>query len=87
MLLENLNTIKLVFEWGRIGEKIQPKFNAPQEIGPIHEKAIKKGHSGAVRLGNTISTPIVSGRFDFTTYEEIKPIKFVFRYASEGKYT
>ncbi|CAE6423105.1 unnamed protein product [Rhizoctonia solani] len=82
-LVESLNTIKLKFEWGRSGKSSRAKFNSPQEleVGPIHEKVAKKGHSDAAKLGKTITTiPVLKG-CSFTVYEEIDPITFVFRYA------
>ncbi|CUA73663.1 hypothetical protein RSOLAG22IIIB_01193 [Rhizoctonia solani] len=82
-LLNSLNTIKLVVEWGQAGASIQRKtFYVPQEIGPVHEKSVKKGHSGAAQLGKAVSVSM-SNHTDFKVSKEIKPITFVFCYAPE----
>ncbi|KEP54986.1 hypothetical protein V565_009760 [Rhizoctonia solani 123E] len=89
-LLENLNTIKLTFEWGhREGTSLQPRktFHVPHELGPIHEKAAKKGHSGAAKLGKTVTTSTISNDVRFVEFKGIKPVSFVFRYAPEGTHS
>ncbi|CAE6526101.1 unnamed protein product [Rhizoctonia solani] len=83
LVLKSLNTIKLVFEWGRRGESAPGSFSVPQEIGPIHEKAAKKSHSGAAKLGKTINVASPNTVY-FTTSATVKPIAFVFCYAPEG---
>ncbi|CAE6430830.1 hypothetical protein ACGC1H_001255 [Rhizoctonia solani] len=83
-ILKSLNTIKLVFEWGRRRESFKAsQFEVPPETGPIHEKAAKKSHSGAVKLGKTINVATSNTVF-FTTYMKVKPITFLFCYAPEG---
>ncbi|KAG8703956.1 hypothetical protein FRC11_010321 [Ceratobasidium sp. 423] len=82
-LLESLNTIKLKFDWGRSGRLSRAKFRSDQEleVGPIHEKVAKKGHSDSAKLGKTITTlPVLKG-YSFTACEEIDSVTFVFRYA------
>ncbi|CEL58301.1 hypothetical protein RSOLAG1IB_03047 [Rhizoctonia solani AG-1 IB] len=84
--LKNLNTIKLTFEWGRQG-KTNPRttFYTPDEPAPIHEKAAKKGHSGAAKLGKTIVSSSTSepNSVEFKYSKTVKPITFVFCYAPE----
>ncbi|KAG8688389.1 hypothetical protein FRC11_005502 [Ceratobasidium sp. 423] len=83
-LLKDLNTIKLIFDWGREGKPKPPRsFYDPRELGPIHEKAAKKGHSGAAKLGKTITVRPNSSTIPFTGSENIKPVTFVFCYAPE----
>ncbi|CAE7118050.1 unnamed protein product [Rhizoctonia solani] len=84
LVLQNLNTIKLIFEWGQRRELLSThRFEVPAEIGPIHEKAAKKSHSGAAKLGKTISVA-TSTTVAFTTLTTVKPITFMFCYAPEG---
>ncbi|CAE6436446.1 unnamed protein product [Rhizoctonia solani] len=83
-LLKNLNTIKLIFDWGQKGKgKPRERFHVPQELGPIHEKAAKKGHSGAAKLGQTINVSNTCREVSFKGSKMIKPITFVFCYAPE----
>ncbi|CAE7176935.1 unnamed protein product [Rhizoctonia solani] len=82
-LLENLNTIKFMLEWGRRGRSSRAEFCTPQEIGPIPETKMKKGHPGAAKLGEAISVPAVSMSYNFKVCDGIQPITFVFRYAPE----
>ncbi|KDN34303.1 hypothetical protein RSAG8_12597, partial [Rhizoctonia solani AG-8 WAC10335] len=83
-VLKSLNTIKLVFEWGHRGNisEIWDGFHDHREIGPIHEKAAKKGHSGAAKLGKTINLT-TSSTVHFATHKHIKPVTFIFCYAPE----
>ncbi|KAG8688390.1 hypothetical protein FRC11_005503 [Ceratobasidium sp. 423] len=82
-LLNSLNTVKLVVDRGRRGTSAPRKtFHVPQEIGAVNEKAVKKGHSGAAKLGTTISVSTSSG-IGFAPSKETKPITFVFCYAPE----
>ncbi|KAL5640714.1 hypothetical protein ACGC1H_001258 [Rhizoctonia solani] len=83
-ILKDLNTIKLKLSWGHQGESVPYAHSAPQEIGTIHEKAAKKGHSGAAKLGKVISVPTVSTTVGFTPAETIALVTFVFNYAPEG---
>ncbi|CAE6436451.1 unnamed protein product [Rhizoctonia solani] len=85
-LLKSLNTIRLTFEWGRQG-KSQPRttFYTPQELEAIHEKAAKKGHSGAAKLGKIVVSDSTSANsIEFTYSKVITPITFVFCYAPEN---
>ncbi|CAE6532654.1 unnamed protein product [Rhizoctonia solani] len=84
-LSDSLNTIKLVVDWG-YGSPPVPRetFPAPQEVGPVHERAVKKGHDGAAQLGTEISVPPSTDGVVFTSSKEIKPITFTFCYASEN---
>ncbi|KAG8688388.1 hypothetical protein FRC11_005501 [Ceratobasidium sp. 423] len=52
---------------GQKDQSVPYVFSAPQDTGPIHEKAAKKGHSGAVKLGKAISVPTVSTSVGFTS--------------------
>lgn len=81
VLLDNLNTIRVELRWGR-GGTFTPRTTASniKEVGPIHERAAKKGHSGSVQLGKTISIQAYTCTFD--NEPDIKPGIFVFRYAS-----
>ncbi|CAE6526097.1 unnamed protein product [Rhizoctonia solani] len=82
-LLNSLNTVKLVVYRGHKGVPApQKSFYIPQEIGAVNEKAVKKGHSGAAKLGSTIPVPTSYG-ISFKPYKKIKPITFVFCYAPE----
>ncbi|EUC65550.1 hypothetical protein RSOL_447670 [Rhizoctonia solani AG-3 Rhs1AP] len=82
-LLDSLNTVKLVVDWGHGGPSAPRKtFYVPQEVGPIHEKSVKKGHSGAAQLGAAISVSASNG-MGFTVSKKIKPITFIFCYAPE----
>ncbi|CUA73665.1 hypothetical protein RSOLAG22IIIB_01194 [Rhizoctonia solani] len=81
-IIKNLNTIKLKFTWGNTGKLVPYVCSAPQEIELIHEKAAKKGHSGAAKLGKTITIPTPAS-VDFAPDKAIKPITFVFNYAPE----
>ncbi|EUC65548.1 hypothetical protein RSOL_447650 [Rhizoctonia solani AG-3 Rhs1AP] len=83
-ILKDLNTIKLKLNWGNRGELVPCAPSAPQEIGAIHEKAAKKGHSGAAKLGKVISVPTVSTTVGFTPANTIALVTFVFSYAPEG---
>ncbi|CAE6430842.1 unnamed protein product [Rhizoctonia solani] len=70
-LLDSLNTVKLVVDWGHGGPSAPRKtFYVPQEVGPIHEKSVKKGHSGAAQLGTAIS---VSASNDWLRARDIVP--------------
>ncbi|CAE6472687.1 unnamed protein product [Rhizoctonia solani] len=82
-ILGNLNTVKLIFEWGHKGRLSAATFDAPEEVGPIHEKVAKKGHSSAVMLGKTVSVSAVSKGYGFIRDEEIPQVTFVFRYAPQ----
>ncbi|CAE6490557.1 unnamed protein product [Rhizoctonia solani] len=82
-ILGNLNTVKLIFEWGHKGRLSAATFDAPEEVGPIHEKVAKKGHSSAVKLGKTVSVSAVSKGYGFIRDEEIPQVTFVFRYAPQ----
>ncbi|CAE6444839.1 unnamed protein product [Rhizoctonia solani] len=83
-LLNSLNTIKLVVDWGRrVSSAPRKSFHVPQEIGPVHEKSVKKGHSGAAKLGTVIPIPASNG-ITFTASSEIEPVTFMFCYAPEG---
>ncbi|CAE6418833.1 unnamed protein product [Rhizoctonia solani] len=75
-IIKNLNTIKLKFTWGNTGKLVPYVCSAPQEIELIHEKAAKKGHSGAAKLGKTITIPTPAS-VDFAPDKAIKPITFV----------
>ncbi|QRV76797.1 hypothetical protein RhiJN_04812 [Ceratobasidium sp. AG-Ba] len=49
---QDLNSIRVKLQWGSAGEsRLRTQFNVPKENGPIHEKAAKKGHTGAAGLG------------------------------------
>ncbi|QRV76795.1 hypothetical protein RhiJN_04810 [Ceratobasidium sp. AG-Ba] len=81
---EDLNSIKLVFEWGKAGNaKLMTVFPQIKENGPIHEKAAKKGHTGSVGLGEVTSVnhDITSSTFDPTN--TMDSVLFVFRYGPE----
>ncbi|KAL5640713.1 hypothetical protein ACGC1H_001257 [Rhizoctonia solani] len=83
-LLENLNTIRLTFKWGHHeGTSLQPikTFHVPHELEPIHEKAAKKGHPGAAKLGKTVAISTISNSVRFVESKSIKSVSFVFRYA------
>jgi hypothetical protein len=86
-LLKSLNTIKLLFDWGSKGKlKLKKTFRAPRELGPVHEKEAKKGHSGAAKLGRTISVSSAPRNVDFQRSKSIEPVTFVFCYGPEGEY-
>ncbi|CAE6405024.1 unnamed protein product [Rhizoctonia solani] len=83
-LLKSLNTIKLIFDWGSKGKlKLKKTFRAPRELGPVHEKEAKKGHSGAAKLGRTISVSSAPRNVDFQRSKSIEPVTFVFCYGPE----
>jgi hypothetical protein len=82
--LDNLNTIRVEFIWGRRGiSKPGSHFINPKDIGPIHERAAKKGHAGSAGLGKTVTAPpVYQAKFD--PEPNIKPRTFIFRYGSQG---
>ncbi|CAE6472668.1 unnamed protein product [Rhizoctonia solani] len=82
-VVKRLNTIQVDFVWGRGGQpKPKKHFEEYKDIGPIHEKAAKKGHAGAAKLGKTVSTNRAT-RCDFRPNNSIKQATFIFRYAPE----
>ncbi|KAF8689759.1 hypothetical protein RHS03_09039, partial [Rhizoctonia solani] len=84
-ILESMNTIKLTLHWGQ-QSKSRPtrSFCKPQELAPVHEKAAKKGHSGAAKLGKTVVfDSTAEGSVTFEPSKSIKPLNFVFCYAPE----
>lgn len=85
-VLDHLNTIRLQLSWGSCGELVAPRtdFKEIKDIGPINERAAKKGHTGSAQLGRTIIAP-ASNRCMFHPHLKSKPVVFIFRYASRGK--
>ncbi|QRV91642.1 hypothetical protein RhiJN_19660 [Ceratobasidium sp. AG-Ba] len=87
VLQQELNSIRLLFQWGKEDAKTRPqtKFPLPREHGRLHERAVKKGHESCnAELGNTIST--TGGRqmlYDFRPVLPLKPLMFIFRYSPE----
>lgn len=83
-LLENLNTIQVQFQWGH-REKSTPRlvFHTPQEVGPIYERATKKGHAGSAELGKVVDAPAPLQAV-FKAEQDIRPRIFIFRYGSKG---
>ncbi|CAE6346321.1 unnamed protein product [Rhizoctonia solani] len=78
-----LNTIQVDFAWGRGGDsKLKKRFDEYVDISPIHEKSAKKGHTGAAKLGKTVSIDKAT-HCGFYPNKSIKQATFVFCYAPE----
>ncbi|CAE6418806.1 unnamed protein product [Rhizoctonia solani] len=84
MQLQYLNTIAAQFTWGSVSA-IRPHsdYSVPPDAVPLNEKSIKKGHSGSAELGKTVTRAKLPTRgCIFHANPDVKPAKFVFRYAS-----
>ncbi|QRV91643.1 hypothetical protein RhiJN_19661 [Ceratobasidium sp. AG-Ba] len=83
--LQDLNIVQIRFQWGLDSEpRARTEYAVPKELGPIHEKAAKKGHAGSAGLGNTtIALPGHSTICQFIPAPEFEPLVFRFRYAPE----
>ncbi|CAE6465070.1 unnamed protein product [Rhizoctonia solani] len=87
--IEDLNTIRVVLEWGRStqpqkkkGRARRPKFSCPKAKGPIHERHVKKGNFGSAGLGKPTPSDITPEVHPFEPESSIPPATFIFRYAS-----
>ncbi|QRV76816.1 hypothetical protein RhiJN_04831 [Ceratobasidium sp. AG-Ba] len=81
---QDLNIIQVRFQWGLDSEiRARTEYIVPQELGPIHEKAAKKGHAGSAALGNTITIPGNSTTCRFLPSPGLESLVFRFRYAPE----
>ncbi|KEP54982.1 hypothetical protein V565_009720 [Rhizoctonia solani 123E] len=81
--LHYLNTIVAKFTWGLIDAvRSASKYSVPQEVAPLDEKSVKKGHSGSAELGKTVTRAQLPNEMcTFHSSSTAKPTRFVFRYA------
>ncbi|KAB5593014.1 hypothetical protein CTheo_3568 [Ceratobasidium theobromae] len=81
--LNELNTIRVELQWGHCGIAVPATaFTNPKDIGPIHEKAAKKGHAGSAELGKSVVVPKTCGAV-FTPEPSMRRRSFIFHYGSE----
>ncbi|KAF8599290.1 hypothetical protein BDV93DRAFT_526234 [Ceratobasidium sp. AG-I] len=80
---EDLNTIKVVFQWGHAGRRLsQARYLTVPDTKPLHEKMAKKGHSGSAELGE-LTQGERKNWAKFKADPSFQPLTFVFRYASQ----
>ncbi|KAF8599291.1 hypothetical protein BDV93DRAFT_526235 [Ceratobasidium sp. AG-I] len=82
---EELNTIRMELSWGHADEpKPLLSYSKIPERKPIHERVAKKGHNASAELGNpTFSQPRRRVTYHFNRDKTLRPLVFLFRYASE----